>query len=250
LPNVQQGALSCQDARHEGGVVEEERMSTDVHDMIRDLTTEHRHAEPYTFERNGEQWQTRHHTVVPALIHQLVGVTDTTNGTGEEAGSNKSKPAARIELLDTLILIDTEAGEWLDRLGYTIPANKIDPRTHHTIVGSGCILALSRLNGLYPSTDSCGRQSHPRLKGEPWCCARGHLGYDIRRWWHQARIITGWDTPAFKPRATCPVCDAHGSLRVKPDGALCVECRSLWDAQQIGLLAEHIRSENQPEEAA
>lgn len=225
---------------------------TNVHDMIRQLTTSHPHSEPYTLERNGEQWQTRYHTTVPALIHQLVGVTDNTNGSQEESGSQhgKSRPAARIELLDTLILIDVEAGEWLDRLGYTIPANKIDPNTQLTIVGSGCIIALSRLNGLYPSTDTCGRQSHPREKGEPWCCARGHLSHDIRRWWYQARIITGWDTPAFKPRATCPVCDVTGSLRVKPEGALCVECRSVWDAQQIGLLAEHIRSENTPEEAA
>jgi hypothetical protein len=223
---------------------------TDIHDMIRDLTTAHGHAEPYTLDRNGETWSTRHFTTVPALIHQLTGATP--QGSGEEGGSahGKSRPAARIESIDTLILIDTEAGEWLDRLGYTIPANKIDPLTHHTIVGSGCILALSRLNGLYPSTDTCGRQSHPREKGEPWCCARGHLAYDVKRWWRQARIITGWDTPAFKPRATCPVCDASGSLRIKTEGALCVECRSLWDAQQIGLLAEHIRSENEPDEAA
>lgn len=225
----------------------------DVHDMIRQLTSAHSHTEPYIPDRdNGETWQAHHHTTVPALIHQLTGVTDNTTGSGDESGSahGKSRPAARIELLDTLICIDTDAGDWLDRLGYTIPANKINPLTQLTIPGSGCVLALSRLGGLYRETDTCGRDSHKRDKGDPWCCARGHLAYDIRRWWHQARIITGWDTAAFKPRATCPVCDVHGSLRVKTDGALCVECRSIWTDAEIGLLAEHIRSESTPEEAA
>jgi hypothetical protein len=220
----------------------EQTTTPDIHDMIRELTHEHPHAEPYTLERNGEQWQTRHHTTVPALIHQLTGATP--QGSREETGSQhgKSRPAARIESLDTLILIDTEAGEWLDRLGYTIPANKIDPETQASIVGSGCITALLRLGGIYPSTDTCGRLTHNH-ESQIWCCARGHLKHDVRRWWNQARIITGWDIPAFKPRATCPICDASGSLRVKLDGALCVECRSLWDGAQIGLLAEHIRSE-------
>lgn len=217
-------------------------MNPDVHQMIRDLTTSHQHSEPYVIDRNGENWSVKHHTTVPALIHQLTGATP--QGSKEEGGSQhgKSRPAARIESLDTLILIDTEAGEWLDLLGYTIPANTIDPLTQTSVVGSGCIKALSRLNGLYPSTDTCGRLNHSH-ESNIWCCARGHLAHDIRRWWNQARIITGWDIPAFKPRATCPICDVTGSLRVKVDGALCVECRSLWDGSQIGLLAEHIRSE-------
>lgn len=220
---------------------------TDLHDMIRQLTTNHPHAEPYTIERNGEQWSTRHHTTVPALVSQLIEQTGNTAGAGAESHTApRSKPAARLEALDTLMVIDEEAGDWIDRLGYTIPADKIDPATLLTIGGSGTILRLTRIHGLYPNTDTCGRQRHDKQDGA-WCCARGHLAHDIRRWWQQARIITGWDIPAFRPRATCPICDVQGSLRVKPDGALCVECRSLWDASQIGLLAEHIRSENDDE---
>jgi hypothetical protein len=74
----------------------------------------------------------------------------------------------------------------------------------------------------------------------------------VKSWWHQARIVTGWDMPAFKPRgATCPVCERKGTLRVKVDGALCVDsdCRTIWDATEVGLLAEHIRVEQEGDAA-
>ena len=235
----------------------------DIHDMIRELTANHPHRQAYLQDRDGKEnaWSTQHFTTVPALIMQLLQVASQ-NGSEEAHGATpRSKPAVRVEAVDTVMLIDSEAGDWIHRLRHNIPGDQLNPHTMRPIVGSGTIRRLLRLNGLYPATDTCGRQKHPRPKrgkktgdtwhaGNPWCCTRGHLEHDVQRWWSQARIISGWDIPPFRPRATCPVCEASGSLRVKLDGASCVECQSLWGPGEVGLLAEHIRQESEAEPAA
>jgi hypothetical protein len=72
----------------------------------------------------------------------------------------------------------------------------------------------------------------------------------VRHWWHQARIITGWDSPALRPHNTCPICEAHDSLRIRLDAAMCVECRTLWEGDdQLNVLARHIRAENDDDAA-
>jgi hypothetical protein len=190
----------------------------DIHDHIRELTTEHSHREPYVLD--GETRQLHHWTKVPALVIQLQGARDILGSDGEQGGRGAptSKPATRLEAIDMLALIRRESAAWLIDLGVAhIPTDTIR--------------RLGRLHGLYPSTE-----------GE----VRAELERDVQSWWHQARIVTGWDMPAFKPRgATCPVCGHKGTLRVKVDGALCVEdtCRAVWDAGQVGLLGEHIRDE-------
>jgi hypothetical protein len=196
----------------------------DIHDHIRELTTEHSHREPYYLD--GETRQLHHWTKVPALVVQLQGARDVLGSDGEQGGRGAptSKPASRLEAIDMLALIDRESLAWLVLLGRgTQPGDTVR--------------RLNRLHGLYPATE--GEQ-------------RGQLERDVKSWWHQARIVTGWDMPAFKPRgATCPVCDTKGTLRVKVDGALCVEatCRTIWDATEVGLLAEHIRVEQEGEVA-
>lgn len=224
----------------------------DVHDMLRQLTEQHTHRELYVKEReirpgawvnDGERY---HGTSVPALVLQLLAATPSVTGSGDLAGTQAtSRPAARIEALDTVMLIDEEAGEWIDRLGGVIPADRIDEKTCKTIVGSGTLLRLQRLHGLHPSTKTCQKL---HSKGDDgWCCDRGRLEHDVRRWWHQARIVAGWDMAAFKPDNTCPVCEQRGKLRIRFDSALCVECRTVWTVEQMGLLAEHIRRENRDE---
>jgi hypothetical protein len=192
----------------------------DIHDHIRELTTQHSHREPYYLD--GETRQLHHWTKVPALVVQLEGARDILGSEGEQGGRGAptSKPATRLEAIDMLALIRRESNAWLLDLGLTATPPDTTNRLH-------------RLHGLYPSTE--GEQ-------------RGRLERDVKSWWHQARIVTGWDMPAFKPRgATCPVCEKTGTLRVKVDGALCVEatCRTIWDATEVGLLAEHIRVEQE-----
>lgn len=229
----------------------------DIHEMVRQLTLTHTHREPYIKDRelpdrpgtwvpDGER---NHVSDVPALVVQLLaeeppGITNS----GDLAGTGAtSRPTARIEALDTVMLIDDEAGQWILRLGGRVPRDEVDPVTLLTRVGVGTLRRLRRLHGLYPSAMACDRPKHRKHDIDGWCCDRGHLEYDVRRWWHQARIIVGWDMAAWVPNNTCPVCDERRKLRIRLDSALCVECRTLWTEDQLGLLAEHIRAENADE---
>jgi hypothetical protein len=190
----------------------------DIHDHIRELTTEHSHREPYYLD--GETRQLHHWTKVPALVVQLQGARDILGSDGEQGGRGAptSKPATRLEALDMLATIRRESNVWLVFLGLTATPPDTIKRLH-------------RLHGLYPATE-----------GE----VRASLERDVKSWWHQARIVTGWDMPAFKPKgARCPVCDTKDTLRVKLDGAFCNEtdCRAEWGASEVGLLGEHVRTE-------
>lgn len=202
----------------------------DIHDHIRELTTQHTQREKYEWQEatwNGETFIPKgpkenrvHWVTVPALVHQLEGARDILGSEGDQGGRGAptSKPATRLEAIDMLAMIDREAAAWLVLLGATtIPADTIR--------------RLNRLHGLYPSTQGDDRTQ---------------LEQDVKSWWHQARIVSGWDMPAFKPTgATCPVCEAKDTLRVKLDGALCVDkkCRTRWDASEVGLLGEWVRLE-------
>lgn len=214
----------------------------DIHDLIEELTRTHSHREPYIRDRNaaGTRVTLGHVTTVPALVHQLLDAEPA--GSGEMSGTGaKSKPAMRIEAVDTLMLIDDEAARWVSRLGEDDPGDTFDTTTGRAIPGSGTIACLTRVHALHASLKPCG--DHARARG---CCQAHDIERDVRRWWHQARVISGWDSPAYRPNATCPVCDQRRSLRVNlaMQTAVCVECRTVWDETEVGLLAEHIRSEN------
>ncbi|WP_243061176.1 hypothetical protein [Nocardioides sp. SR21] len=229
-----------------------EHGTPDIHDMIDELTRAHGHRERYTATRGAETWSAQHITEVPALVDQLLGATP--GGSKDEAGAGgaKSKPAARIEAVDTLMLIDDESARWVRRLGEDDPGDQVDRHTGQRIPGSGTIACLRLLHGLHAGQEHCGRiKAHRSEGGRPDCCTQHVIEHDVRRWWHQARIITGWDTPAYRPYSTCPVCEHRGGLRINLalQAGFCVECRSVWSADEIGLLAEHIRGENAEDEA-
>ncbi len=193
--------------------------------MVTQLTRPHRHAETYTHETKGTTYTQRHHVTAPALLDQLQHATPLTGG--EHGGSGYgSRPAASIDALDTLIRIDLEAARWVRDLGLDDPGDTIT-----------CV----RLAGsLVPQTTTCSTPNNG-----PGCC----LTHDIGRWWHQARIVSGWDVAAWKPNNTCPLCGKRGTLRVRDHSAFCVDCRSTWDDTNITLLAEHIRTENHEDDA-
>lgn len=208
-------------------------------DMIAQLTRAHRHAEAYTLEREGTSYTQNHIVEAPALLHQLEHSSPIAAGERGRGGYG-SRPAASIEAIDTLIRIDLDAARWVRDLGEDDPGNTI--------------LCVRFLGSLLPSTQSCGAK--PTKEGTAiTCCARHAIEHDIRRWWTQARIVSGWDTAAWKPNNTCPLCGVRGSIRIRIDGAtdvsaLCVECRETWDVATIPLLAEHIKAENHEDEAA
>lgn len=190
-----------------------------VFDMARELCETTKRREPYYLSLTGK---TLHHpTISPALIVQLYDAvapsSSAATGGIQPAGS---RPAARLDAIDTAVRIETDAARWLRKLGED---------------DSDEVIVLIR-----------------RLT--PFTITEHELGRDIRRWWTWARIVTGWDLPAWQPDNTCPICGTRGSLRIRlvEKLATCINdaCRETWDEATIGLLADHIRTENHEDEEA
>lgn len=246
------------------------RTEPDLQRMVTELVSVHVHREPYIV-RGGRvgvpDFLAHHQTRVPSLIDQLLEPAP--GGKGELGGSEaQARPAVRIEAHDTIALIADEAGEWIDRLGAVIPAATIRTGTKlHVLRGSQACRALVILRALHaglPGEDRCGRAYGTRIEvevdGDPesdskdsllrrreWCCRAHQIEADVRSWWRQARIIAGWDSPPYRPFATCPVCSKRSGLRINLSShtAVCVECRTVWGPDTIGLLGEHVRVERE-----
>lgn len=162
----------------------------------------------------------RHKLRVPPLLDQLwtsdvpVSLID-----GGQRPGFGSKPAARLDALDTAARIDLEAEHWLYRLGSK-------PRNASSTV------MVRQLHGLVPNAS-------PRHRRE--------VTSAIRTWWIWARIVSGWDAAAWTPDVTCPQCGKSNTVKIRlaERFAACVndECRITWDADTIGLLALHIKTE-------
>lgn len=199
------------------------RQGMTLADYIRDLADHHTHVELYTVRVRG-QWLTRRHlTQAPALLAQLWAndIPSSASDEGPRAGY-ASRPAARLDALDTAARIDIEAARWVKDLGE-------EPRL------DTCEL-LHQLHGLAVGAEPVTQRA---------------VLHDARRWWIRARIVTGWDSPAWMPDNTCPQCGERGTLRIRLADhiGMCTEdvCRATWDESTIGLLADHIRVESEAE---
>lgn len=201
-----------------------------------------RHDEPYQVQqRNPDGTHTfitmRHVTTTAPLLHQL-GAAMPTSGAEDGGGINafESKSPARDDAIATLMAIDKDTSTWLRHLeGGT-------PRRDHRLL----IDAVRHL-GSVAVMKTCGRARGRRDRDtNDWCCTGHEIEGDLRTWYTQARITTGWDSPAWKPANTCPLCGTKGGLRVRLEehSGMCVKCRETWTPESIGLLADHIRSEN------
>lgn len=196
--------------------------------VVRDLTHTTSHREQYILQRENSDGSTTlveqgHVTVRPSLIAQLrvamlhSAVTDVGGRPGY-----MSQPAARLDALDALLRMDQEGVRWVHRLT-GLPVG--DLTTEKLVVKVAAV-----------GVDS------------------GGVERDLRAWWLHARIVTGWETPPFRPNNTCPTCTRRGGLRVRVDReantvvtfGLCVECKSQWtgDDGSFDRLAWHIRVEN------
>lgn len=196
----------------------------DIHDIHEELTRPHTHRERYERTERGTSWQKDHVTLVPALIDQLASASNTQDG-ANGAGGYKSRPAAWLEPLDILAHIDERARNWIYKL-----TGDTNPRRDT----KGCV---SKLHGIHASQDAHTQSAIDR---------------DMRTWWIQARLATGWDKRAWRPDNSCPVCTERRTIRVHLEDkmAFCADCKATWDSDNIGLLAEHIRSENAEDEGA
>jgi len=204
-----------------------------IHTVVNQLTTWYTHREPYTHDTGTTTWTTTHITQVPPLITQLTTAHPASKGDLTGTGPC-SRPAANIDALDTYTHIDLAAARWVRELGEDD--------------GLDTIACIRKLYALAASAHFCGR---PKAVTDPktrkvTCCTVHDIERDIRKWWTQARIVSGWDVAAWAPNNTCPICTERRTLRIRSDDqtAMCTKCRTTWDQTNIGLLAEHVRQEN------
>lgn len=205
-----------------------QRISAALTDAIHELTQPRTHREPFATYNDGTWTHLRHHTEVPSLLAQLdAAVEPSSSGEGGRSHPG-SKPTARLEAIDVLLRIEQHVRGWVDKCGLT--------GRHQLTHDLGSLLA-----------------HHTRLEPlDQWLLAR-----DARKWRSWARVTTGWETPSWKPDNTCPLCGQRGGLRVRlGDGidtqgahAMCVLCGEAWDSANVALLADHIRWENDDEQA-
>lgn len=209
----------------------------DIHMIVQQLTEWHTNRQPYTYEGTNITAAGQYHvTRVPSLISQLLEAKPGSQGDMTGAGPC-SRPAANIDALDTYTHIDLKASRWVRDLGED---DDLDT--------AACI---RKLYSLAASAHYCGHNKATIEDRKVTCCTVHAIERDIRGWWTQARLASGWDTRAWAPNNTCPQCDNRRTLRIRPDDrtAMCTNCRETWDETNIGLLAEHVRQENGDEVA-
>lgn len=162
-------------------------------------------------------------TKVASLLDQLTRALEPGGTTDSGHRKPASTPAARLEALSALLVIDRECTDWM---GFLALADR------H--------LLAANLNGLVGAATSLDTDD-PEL---------ANLATSAKRWMTLANVTTGWEVAPWRPDNTCPLCAVRGSLRVRVgDGtseasATCVGCWQHWTAETIGLLADHIRWEN------
>lgn len=229
----------------------------EVADMVRELCESSAHQTRYDLEqapnvvpvrrgkrkqKPGRKYAPRYHrTVEPPLLVQLR--ESVSPSSSAEAGASRpasSRPAARLDAIDTANRIDHQASTWLSSV---------------VVVGLDSIGRVRRAASLLPGLENCNRNRPARdAQNQIVCCKAHQLEHDITRWWTWARVVTGWDAPAWQPDSTCPLCGTRGSIRIRLDlgRATCIndQCRETWDDTNLGLLAEHIRRENNDTEEA
>lgn len=215
------------------------RPTMELADYIRELTEPHTHTEHYRIRRGQTWYGANHVTRVPPLIAQLWANDVPSQGAqdGPRPGFG-SKPAARLDALDTAARIDHDAQVWITNLG-----GRVEPV-------ADSIDLVRRLHGRSASVVRCTRKAPRRDDNHKVVCCTWHaIEVDVRAWWTQARIVTGWDSPAWSPDSTCPQCGERGTLKVRfaDQLGMCTNdaCRVTWDVATIGLLADHIRAESE-----
>lgn len=213
----------------------------DLTDYVAELTDPSSHYEPRQEIHHAKDGSlttitTRHRVTVPSLIEQLESAVAQSAGVDATSRAGfSSKPSARLDAIDVLALIHAGTHQWTRRTGVSIP-------WRITAEGTAVLDVPTALR----------RAAASVLAGSD----RKAMTRDVRRWWIAARVVSGWDAPAITLNNTCPVCGQRGGLRVKvQEGlshAVCTECLGIpdaeqigiWDEATIGLLALHIKGEN------
>lgn len=201
-----------------------------IADCVEELTTPRTHREPYTRMTDaGTMISDRHVTHVPPLLEQLQQAIEPSSGRSVDSGLSvpSSRPSALIEAMDTYMRIDHDAYMWCKTYAEDRRWDSLTDKLRALVGAAG------------------------RMEDD----TQHNLARACRSWLTAAKVTTGWEVPAHRPRNTCPLCGEKQTLRIRlGDGvtsnaasALCVNCFQTWDDSNIGLLAAHIRTENDDE---
>lgn len=189
-----------------------------VADAVDALTNPIRVREPIHWWDDNRNRKTRYYQhTLPSLLDQLAraaipGEVYVEDSAGHVRRRPASIPPARLEAINASIQIEAGAAMWMLRAGLQLRQDA--QRNIRALVGA-------------------------QLDSD----ALSELLADLRRWYSWAATLTGWERPAWKPRAPCPLCGVVGGLRVRLDRstAVCANCGEGWDPSTIGLLADHVR---------
>lgn len=205
-------------------------MSDDLREAVRadvrELVEPRTHREPYRVWQNGQKPVLRaHESTHMSLLDQLrEAAAPSRAGDATLGGAFGSRPAARVDALDTLADIERGVDDIAVRW-FRLDARHMVEHDLRAIVGQ------------------LGRCDQETLED---------IARRIRKWVTRARVVADWDSPPWRPRATCPLCAMKGSLRIRlaERAAVCVACGETWDSATIGLLADHVRAERADDEQA
>jgi hypothetical protein len=202
-----------------------------IADTVEELTRPRTNEQSRTYRNDSGTWVTEKHTTeVAPLLEQLLQALEP-SGSGESGRAVPgSRPSARLDAIDTYHRIEQSAYLWCK-------AYATDRR-------------WDSLTGKLRALVGCAG----RIEEDE----QHQLALEVRRWATWARVVTGWEVPPFRPNNSCPLCAVRGGLRVRlGDGVtssdahgMCVNCGEHWTPDTIGLLADHIRSENDEIEVA
>lgn len=175
-------------------------------ERIHDRDTEHRN------KRLTRVWI----TTMPSLLDQLAEAVIPGESYVEEESTRQGfgpRPPARLDAVDRLLAIEAGAARWCVSLRMVLRDT-----------------AAENIRGLVGAAGTMDSDTRTTLLSE------------LKAWRSWAATVTGWERPPDAPRAPCPNCDAHGSLRVRLDRktGCCMQCGAGWDDATIGLLAEHV----------
>lgn len=155
---------------------------------------------------------------LPSLLDQLHNAVIPGEAYVEDDGGHihrtpRSIPPARLEAINAIIQIEAGAAQWVRRSNLALRPS-----------------VASNVRAMVSAAQVDSDTAELIL-------------IDLRRWYGWAATLTGWERPAWRPAAACPICDTRGTLRVRLDRstAVCVACGAAWTPVNIGLLAEHVR---------
>jgi hypothetical protein len=201
------------------------RMLTDIADTADALTDSYTHIEPiHTTDRHRNRRLTHLHTVrLPGLLTQLhdlfePGATQDDNARAIPA----SKPPLNLEAINTHTVIVLAVTRWC----WSLQINLRDT-------------VESNIRALVGASATLDSDTQAALLTE------------LHTWHRRAAILTRWQTPPYRPAATCPHCGSRNTIVVNLDRreAFCngsnagESCGAWWDPGTIGVLADHVRLE-------